>query len=255
MIVGRHVALRRPNGQHDGTLQLFRHNNELRVIRNEPDFAIVINPPLLPTRCVHPFHPLWQHPFQQHARPHDPPVGSRIWWLDGVGWTAGVNAGGVSASASSLLKRLLILYHRRMAVGGMYQSPPVAVDRSVRGGYLDRILARSPHTPLDACSHVTAYEAVSGACLQAHVLTSSADPFIAYIAFSIPSIQRSNVRIIIVTTEAPAAGVANGALRTAIPPDRRQSASRPRPHRPHRPRRPGTVDTQGGWMASRKAHK
>ncbi|CEM20393.1 unnamed protein product [Vitrella brassicaformis CCMP3155] len=45
MLVGRRVVLRRPNGQHDGTLQLFRHNNEIRAIRNEPNFAIVINPP------------------------------------------------------------------------------------------------------------------------------------------------------------------------------------------------------------------
>ncbi|CEM33211.1 unnamed protein product [Vitrella brassicaformis CCMP3155] len=182
MVVGRHVALRRPTAQQDGTLQLFRHSNEIRLIRNEPNFAITINPPLhLPNRPVHPFS---QHPFQQHAKPHDPPVRCRILWDDGVGWTtAGVNNGCVSASASSLLK-VLMLVHRGMAVGGISQSPLVAVDRSVRGGYLDRKLTRPPHTPLDECSHVMTWEAVG---------------------------DNQNVHIIIRTTEAPAAGVANDA--------------------------------------------
>ncbi|CEM01663.1 unnamed protein product [Vitrella brassicaformis CCMP3155] len=88
MIVGRHVALRRPNGQQDGTLELFRYNHEIRAIRNEPNFAITLNPPLplpLPNRPVHPFS---QHPFQQHAKPHDPPARCRIGWQDVVGWAA-----------------------------------------------------------------------------------------------------------------------------------------------------------------------
>ncbi|CEM28677.1 unnamed protein product [Vitrella brassicaformis CCMP3155] len=207
MLVGRHVAFRRPNGQQDGTLQLFRYNNEIRAIHNQPGFAITLNPPLpQPTRPVHPFS---RHPFQQDARPHDPPVRSRIWWAHGVGWTGGGNAGGFSASASSLLKRLL-LTHRSDAFGDLFQSPPMPVDRGVRGGYLDRIMTQSPHTPLDACSHVTAWERADGTCAQAQVLTSSADAFIAYIAFFIPYTD-PNVRITIATTEAPAAGVANDA--------------------------------------------
>ncbi|CEL93646.1 unnamed protein product [Vitrella brassicaformis CCMP3155] len=84
MIIGRHVAFRRPNGQQDGTLELFRYNHDIRAIRNEPNFAITINPPLpRPNRPVHPFS---QHPFQHHAKPHDPPVRCRIWGDDGVGW-------------------------------------------------------------------------------------------------------------------------------------------------------------------------
>ncbi|CEM09740.1 unnamed protein product [Vitrella brassicaformis CCMP3155] len=77
MLVGRNVALRRPTGQQDGTLKLFRHNNnETRAIRNQPGFTITINPPLpLPGRPVHPFS---QHPFTHHAKPHDPPVRCRF---------------------------------------------------------------------------------------------------------------------------------------------------------------------------------
>jgi len=117
MLVGRRVALRRPNGQQDGRLQLFYHNNEIRIIlRNEPGFVITLTPPLpLPNRPVHPFS---QHPFAHHAKPHDPPVRSRIGWQDGVGWvTVGAKNAAVYASASSQLKGLL-LYNRMEAVGG-----------------------------------------------------------------------------------------------------------------------------------------
>ncbi|CEL93645.1 unnamed protein product [Vitrella brassicaformis CCMP3155] len=98
-----------------------------------------------------------------------------------------------------------------MAVSGMYQSPIVAVDRSVRGGHLDRMLIRPPHTPLDDCSHLTVYEAVSGLCGQSHELTSFDDPFIAFIAMGTPPGDSRNVGVAIYTTEAPAAGVANDA--------------------------------------------
>ncbi|CEM11145.1 unnamed protein product [Vitrella brassicaformis CCMP3155] len=127
MIVGRHVALRRPTGQQDGTLQLFRHSNiEIRIIRNEPGFTITLNPPLpQPTRPIHPFS---QHPFTHHAKPHDPPVRCRIRWQPGVGWmTLRVNDGHVYASASSVLKRL-VLRHRLLAVGGFTYSPAVVVE-------------------------------------------------------------------------------------------------------------------------------
>ncbi|CEM27758.1 unnamed protein product [Vitrella brassicaformis CCMP3155] len=78
MVVSRHVDFRRANGQQDGTFELFRDNatNEIRAIRNQPDFAITRNPPL-PTTAV---HPLQQHPFQQHIKPDDPPVQSAIWF-------------------------------------------------------------------------------------------------------------------------------------------------------------------------------
>jgi len=241
MLVGRRVALRRPTGQQDGTLELFRHNNnEIRAIRNEPNFAIAINPLLpLPGRPIHPFS---QHPFQQHAKPHDPPARCRIGWQNGVGWTTvGANHRQVKASASSLLKQRMLL-HRRTAVGGISNSPTVVVDRRVRGGYLDRIVTQFPDTPLDGCSDVVAYEMVGGGCGQSHVLTSSDDPFIAWIAFRTPPGDNDqNVSIIIRTSEAPAAGVAND------PPDGNQGPPRPRPHRSYRLRRPGTVDHEG-WL-------
>ncbi|CEM21707.1 unnamed protein product [Vitrella brassicaformis CCMP3155] len=163
MLVGRNVVLRRRTGQQDGTLQLFRHNHEIRIIHNQPGFAITLNPPLPhPNRPIHPFS---QHPFQQHAKPHDPPVCQRIGWDDVVGLVAvGAHDWRAFSSASSMLKRLMLNY-RVMVGDGISHSPIVAVDRSVCGGYLDRIVTQSPHTPLDECSHVTAYEAVDGACV------------------------------------------------------------------------------------------
>ncbi|CEL99372.1 unnamed protein product [Vitrella brassicaformis CCMP3155] len=205
MLVGRYVALRRPTGQQDGTLQLFRNNNEIRAIRNEPGFTITPNPPLpQPSR---PVHPLSQHPFTHHAKPHDPPVRSRIVWQHGVGWaTAGVNDREVYASASSLLKELL-LCHREFAVGGFTYSPTVVVDRSVRGGHLERIMTRSRHTALDGCSDVLTSEGANGACGQSHVLTTSADPFITLMYFVIPPVNYQDVHVTTTTSEAPAAGV------------------------------------------------
>ncbi|CEL93465.1 unnamed protein product [Vitrella brassicaformis CCMP3155] len=209
MLVGRRVALRRPNGQHDGTLQLFRHNHEIRAIRNEPNFAITINPPLpRPDRPVHPFS---RHPFQQHTKPHDPPVHSRITWQNGVGWaTVGVNGGAVFASASCLLKELLQC-HRIEAAGPFTDSPMVVVDRRVRGGHLDRIMTRSPHTPVNGCSDMLTWEAANGLCVQLHVLTTAADPFIAWISFGIFPGNSQDVHLFIATTEAPAAGVPHDA--------------------------------------------
>ncbi|CEM11174.1 unnamed protein product [Vitrella brassicaformis CCMP3155] len=174
----------------DGTLELFRNNNnEIRVIRNEPGFALTINPPL-PLPTGRPVHPLSQHPFQKHAKPHDPPIGSRIGRHHGVGWaTLGVNDGNVFASASSMLKQLL-LHHRRLAVGGVILSPTVVVDRAARGGHLDRIITQSPHTPLDGCSDVTALETATGSYL-----------------WYCPHAVRVKIR----TSEAPAAGVAHDA--------------------------------------------
>ncbi|CEM09710.1 unnamed protein product [Vitrella brassicaformis CCMP3155] len=209
MLVGRRVTFRRSTGQQDGTLELFRHNNEIRAIRNEPGFALTINPPvLLPNRPVHPFS---QHPFTHHAKPHDPPVRSRIRWHHGVGWaTVGVNNGPVFTSASCMLKEVVLRY-RVQAVSGFTYSPAVLVDRRVRGGHLDCIMTRSPYTPPNGCADVMTWEAPNGACGQLHVLTTAADPFIAWINFDIPPGDNQNVRVTIRTTEAPAAGVANDA--------------------------------------------
>ncbi|CEM37216.1 unnamed protein product [Vitrella brassicaformis CCMP3155] len=210
MLVGRYVAFRRPTGQQDGTLELFRHTNEIRVIRSEPTFTIAINPPL-PLPTGRPVHPFSQHPFTHHAKPHDPPVRSRIVWHAGVGWgTVGANDGPLYASASSMLKGLL-LSHRLLAVGGFTDSPAVVVDRRVRGGHLDRIMTQSLHRPLDECSLVLAFEWANGVCGHSHVLTSSNDPFIAWILFRIQPGDHRNVRVIISTSEAAATGVAHDA--------------------------------------------
>jgi len=210
MLVGRRVALRRPTGQQDGTLQLFRHSNiEIRIIRNEPGFTITLNPPLpQPNRPVHPFS---QHPFTHHAKPHDPPASNRIVWQSGVGWaTVGVNNGTVDVLASSMLKHL-ILHHRVRAVGGFTDSPTVVVDRRVRGGHVDRIMTRSPHTPTDGCSSVLTWERADGVCGQAHLLTSSNDQFIAWISFDISPNNNQSVEVTICTFEAPATGVPHDA--------------------------------------------
>ncbi|CEM09712.1 unnamed protein product [Vitrella brassicaformis CCMP3155] len=209
MLVGRNVAFRRPTGQQDGTLELLRHNNEVRIIRNEPSFPITINPPLpQPTGPVHPFS---QHPFIHHAKPHDPPVRHRIRWQPGVGWaTVDVDDAPVHASASSMVKGLMVA-HRVMGVSGFTDSPTVAVDRGVRGGYLDSIRTRSPHTPLGGCSDVTAWEAASGTCAQGHVLMTTADPFIACMIWHSHPNDYQNVHVYITISEAPTAGVPHDA--------------------------------------------
>ncbi|CEL97650.1 unnamed protein product [Vitrella brassicaformis CCMP3155] len=212
MLVGRGVAFRRPNGQQGGTLELFRHNNnEIRAIRNKPNFTLSLNPPLpLPNRPVHPF---LQHPFTHHAKPHDPPVRHCITWLHGMGWrTIGTvnDDGAVYALASSLLKEL-VRTHRLFAVRGFTTSPDVVVVRSARGGHLDRIMTRSPHTPLNGCSNVTTWEAASEHCGQAHFVTTAADPFISWIFFGLDPDDDQSVHVTISTSELPAAGVPHDA--------------------------------------------
>ncbi|CEM25355.1 unnamed protein product [Vitrella brassicaformis CCMP3155] len=205
MLVGGYVAFRRPNGRQDGTLQLFRHNNELRIIReNHPNFFIQLNPPL--PHSDRPFHPFSQHhPFTHHAKPHDPPVRHRITWHPwSLGWeTVLITHGPVDVSVSSMLKELMVV-HRWRAVGGFTQSPAVVVRGGVHG--VGGILARSPHAPLNGCSDKLTLEWADGECVQEHVLTSSNDPFIAWISFVIPQ-GNQDVRVTICTTEASAAGV------------------------------------------------
>ncbi|CEM37167.1 unnamed protein product [Vitrella brassicaformis CCMP3155] len=213
MLVGRHVAFQLPGGQLDGTLELFRHTNEIRIIRNEPNFTLTINPPL--PQLTRPIHPFSQHPFTHHAMSHDPPVRSRIMYQDDVGWvTVGVNNAPHYASASSMLKGLLLV-HRVVALGGFTDLPAVVVDRGARGGHLDSIMTRSPHTPLAECPDVLAWERVGGARAQLHVLTSADDPFVAWIVFGIPPGDNQNdthtLRVTIRTTEAPAGGVPHNA--------------------------------------------
>ncbi|CEM02527.1 unnamed protein product [Vitrella brassicaformis CCMP3155] len=147
MVVGRHVAFRRANGQQDGTFELFRDNtiNEIRTIRDEPGFAITLNPPL----STNMLHPLQQHPFQQHIKPDDLPV-----------YDAG-------------------------------------------GGYLDGVLTRSPHTPLDGCSAIVASAGGDAEVEHIHLLTAFDDPFTAWVQFWVVPDDRQNVSVTLVTTEQP----------------------------------------------------
>ncbi|CEL93497.1 unnamed protein product [Vitrella brassicaformis CCMP3155] len=109
-----------------------------------------------------------------------------------------------------MLKEVIVAY-RLLTVGGFTDSPTVVVVRRVHGGHLDRIMTRSPHTPLDGCSDVLAFELADGMCVQLHVLTTALDPFIAYINFGILLGDNQDVNVTIRTTEAPAAGVPQNA--------------------------------------------
>jgi len=196
------VAFRRANGQQDGTFELFRDNttNEIRAIRDEPEFAITLNPPL-PITDV---HPLQQHPFQQHMKHDDPPVQSAIWFdeeaEDGGSWAAGVSED-TDASMSAFI--VATIRHHYFKSGVQVHTMQMDIDRSVRGGYLDGVLMRSPHTPLHGCSAVRASEAAHGEVYQTHLLTAFEDPFIALVEFWVLPDDRQNVSVLLVTTEQP----------------------------------------------------
>mmetsp|Transcript_33790 Transcript_33790/g.97432 ORF Transcript_33790/g.97432 Transcript_33790/m.97432 type:complete len:247 (-) Transcript_33790:1497-2237(-) len=202
MVVSRHVDFRRANGQQDGTFELFRDNatNEIRAIRDEPEFAITLNPPL-PTTAV---HPLQQHPFQQHIKHDDPPVQFAVSFdeeaEDGGSWTAGPSEC-TQVSMSAFIVEMIIYHY-------YWSGPPVHtmrmdIDGSVRGGYLDGVLTQSPHTPLDGCSAVEGSEGGDGNVYQTHLLTAFNDPFIAWVRFRFRPDDRQNVRVTLVTTEQP----------------------------------------------------
>ncbi|CEM29360.1 unnamed protein product [Vitrella brassicaformis CCMP3155] len=186
MVVSRHVAFRCANGQQDGTFELFRDpaTNEIRAFRDEPEFAITLNPPL-PTTAV---HPLQQHPFQQHMNPDDPPVQSAIYFDEEAedGWTAGAAGviGDIAASMSAFIVAMILLHHHKIGVLPIHIMH-MDIDRSVRGGYLDGVLTQSPHTPLDGCSAVVAFEDDDGHVHQDHMLTAFDDPFTAWVQFGV----------------------------------------------------------------------
>ncbi|CEM02512.1 unnamed protein product [Vitrella brassicaformis CCMP3155] len=77
------------------------------------------------------------------------------------------------------------------------------IDRGVRGGYLDGVLTRSPHTPLEGCAAVTTTEAGDGGAGQTHLLTAFDDPFIAWVQFWVRPDDRQNVIVLLGTTEQP----------------------------------------------------
>ena len=110
MIVGRHIVFRRRNGQHVGTFELFRDpaTNEIRAIRDEPEFALTLSPPL-PTTAV---HPLQQHPFQQHAKDDDPPVLASFKYDDEAGEWVPDWTGLIDASTSNFIMTILLHYKR-----------------------------------------------------------------------------------------------------------------------------------------------
>ena len=69
----------------------------------------------------------------------------------------------------------------------MYVCVRVCAFSSLGGGYLDRMLTGSPHTPLEGCTAAMAREREDGRF--AHVtqlLTSFNDPFIAWLTFKVP---------------------------------------------------------------------
>jgi len=77
------------------------------------------------------------------------------------------------------------------------------IDRGVRGGYLDGVLTRSPHTPLEGCAAVTTGEEVDGHVCQFHLLTAFDDPFVASVEFRVRPDDRQNVIVFVATTEQP----------------------------------------------------
>ncbi|CEM35606.1 unnamed protein product [Vitrella brassicaformis CCMP3155] len=182
MIVGRHVVFRRADGQHAGTFELFYHptTNEIRAIRDEPEFAMTLNP-RLPRTFV---HHLQQHPFQQHAKPDDPPVLASFKYDHEAGeWVP--DLGLIDGSTSGFI--ITILLHFVRFTGPPPASSSAEINRSAGGGYLDKMLTGSPHTLLEGCTAAMAREREDGRHSHInHLLMSFDDPFIAWLTFKVP---------------------------------------------------------------------
>ncbi|CEM13083.1 unnamed protein product, partial [Vitrella brassicaformis CCMP3155] len=197
LIVGRHVVFCRADGQQNGTFEVFRDpsTNEIRAIRDEPEFALTLNPPL-PTDGVHPFQ---QHPFQQHMK-HVVTI-EYAEYAEGDGeWVAGW-AEFICASVSTFIMDMITRHFTRS--GFQLHFTEVDIDRGARGGYLDGLLTRSPHTSLEGCAAVMTEEGADGTACQVHVLTASDDPCIAWITFCVTAYDRQTVSVSLLTTEQP----------------------------------------------------
>ncbi|CEM12694.1 unnamed protein product [Vitrella brassicaformis CCMP3155] len=204
MIVGRHVVFRRRDGQQDGTFELFRDptTNEIRAIRDEPDFAVTLNPPLSTDHV----HPLQQHPFQQHLKRDDPPVRSAIGYtLHGQGGWVAIGLEYAETSVSTFIVDVIMYYHSCTHIDVHHiHGIQMEIDCGVRGGYLDTLLTRSPHTPLEGCSAVVTTEEVPvGSAYQTHLLTAFDDPFIAWVQFRVRLDHHQTVTAVLATTEQP----------------------------------------------------
>uniref|UniRef100_A0A7S1JN47 Uncharacterized protein n=1 Tax=Vitrella brassicaformis TaxID=1169539 RepID=A0A7S1JN47_9ALVE len=200
MIVGRHFVFRHADSQQDGPSPcVFRGptTNEIRAIRDEPEFAVTLNPPLSTDHV----HPLSQHPFQQHMKRDDPPVRSIIECTAGGqgGWRA-IGPEYAEMSVSAFILDMIL--HHYTGSGVHFEAMEIEVHRGVRGGYLDTLLTRSPHTPLEGCSAVVTTED-GGTAYQTHLLTAFDDPFIAGVEFRVPPDNRQAVAVVLATTEQP----------------------------------------------------
>ncbi|CEM32815.1 unnamed protein product [Vitrella brassicaformis CCMP3155] len=185
----------------DGTFELFcdPSTSEIRAIRDEPEFALTLNPPL-PTYQV---HPLQQHPFQQHMKHDDPPVRSSVYYdaeEDGE-WVAGGDDF-ISASVSAFIVDA-ITSHYYVSGSVQFHTTEMDIYRGARGGDLDGLRTRSPHTSLEGCAAVVTEEWADGAAYQCHLLTAFDDLFIAFLVFRVELDDRQTVTVGLSTTEQP----------------------------------------------------
>ncbi|CEM20838.1 unnamed protein product [Vitrella brassicaformis CCMP3155] len=195
IMVGRHVDF--GNGS---CMQLFRHGEEVRAVRDEPNFLVEVDPPL-PAG----------HLYQQHRLQHDPPVRSGIerWWRD---WSVS-GCLETYASLSSFVKSTIILHYEETCD----EDPDgtlTDLKRYVGGGRLHDLFTQSPHTPVEGCTTTATrttirralrppYQEISVNTRRQLVLTDSSHSFVAWITIwaNDPS-HADNVNIVLDTTEA-----------------------------------------------------
>ncbi|CEL95586.1 unnamed protein product [Vitrella brassicaformis CCMP3155] len=139
LMVGRHVDL----GGELGRLELFeRPGGELRMLKDEPAFAIKLSLPPA-------------HRFQPHVDPEDPPLRhglsyddeSRSW----VGMTGQRSV--VELSFSTFIKTTIMCPREDMMTKCEYEDYIL----HVRGGWINRTFTRPPRQPVEGCT-VMAWE-------------------------------------------------------------------------------------------------
>ncbi|CEM25453.1 unnamed protein product [Vitrella brassicaformis CCMP3155] len=177
-MVGRHVHF-----SDDSCLQLFQHGNgEVRAIRDEPDFRLEVDPPLLAG-----------HLYRQHRQPHDPPVREGIIYSTAnAGWVSAAYGLYTHASVSSFAKFIVLDHFRETH---QTNRTSITLNRYVGGDRLDDLLTESPHTPVAGCTTT-----VSCGGDRWLVLTDSNHNFVARI--QIQQAGNNDVDVRVVTTEA-----------------------------------------------------
>ncbi|CEM26505.1 unnamed protein product [Vitrella brassicaformis CCMP3155] len=170
-------------------LQLFQHGNEVRAIKDQPDFELEVDPPL-PAG----------HLYGQHRQLHDPPVREGIYysthscghgrWKSNGPWSA-------DASVSSFVKYMVLVYFDETH---QTNDTSITVNRYVGGGRLNDLLTESPHTPVAGCT--TTISGLHGNTRQL-VLTNGSHPFVAWIFIWGLG---NNVQVCVRTTEAAVCG-------------------------------------------------